>query len=153
MVSDAGATQGKPSCRTVASQGRSWALLACSSIVFLQSEAEVKPTPGASQPSAALTARIALQVRKLQLSRLQESQQLRTACLLPFDFTSLVDGISSGMFTELDDIQEQIESICRDAAEKLAQDLGTGYPLLLSVSRVSDCSLHHCINQTAMLHL
>ena len=70
----------------------------------------------------------ALQIRKTQLSRLQDSQQIRTACLLPFDFTRLVDGISSGMFTELDDIQEQIESACRDAAEKLAQDLGTGAP-------------------------
>ena len=72
---------------------------------------------------------VALQVRKTQLSRLQDSQQIRTACLLPFDFSRLLDGISSGMCTELDDVQEQIESVCRDAAEKLAQDLGTGAPL------------------------
>ena len=67
-----------------------------------------------------------MQVRKVQISRLRDSQQIRTACLLPFDFTRLVDGISSGMCTELEDIQEQIESICREAAEVLAQDLGTG---------------------------
>ncbi len=72
---------------------------------------------------------MALQVRKTQLSRLQDSQQIRTACLLPFDFRRLLDGISSGMCTELDDVQEQIESVCRDAADKLAQDLGTGAPL------------------------
>ena len=67
-----------------------------------------------------------LQVRKLQLSRLQNSQQIRTACILPFDFTRLVEGISSGMCTDLDDIQDQLERICREAADKLAHDLGTG---------------------------
>jgi len=86
---------------------------------------------------------LAKQVRRVQLSRLQESAQIRTACLLPFDFIRLVEGISSGMCTELDDVQEQIESICRDAAEKLAQDLGTGAPLPPSIDLgVASQSLH-----------
>lgn len=67
-----------------------------------------------------------IQVRQIQITRLQDSQQIKTACLLPFDFSRLVEGIGSGMCTELDDVQEQIEGMCREAAEKLAQDLGTG---------------------------
>ena len=132
-------------------EDRSCAILACSSNVSLQSsEGGVKPLLDISRPSAVLTVTGALQVRKLQLSRLQESQQLRTACLLPFDFARLVDGISSGMFTELDDIQEQIESICRDAAEKLAQDLGTGDPLP-SLCPDLQVALHHYIHQTLLV--
>ena len=77
----------------------------------------------------------------------------------PCDFTRLIDGISSSMCTQLDDIQEQIESICRDAAEDLAQDLGTGAPLdsvstvFITVSATvcpEDSRLYVCRSKTGL---
>ena len=66
------------------------------------------------------------QVQEGQTRRLQESQAVRAASLLPIDLANVVVGIEEGRLNDVDAINEEIGSVSRAAADRLAEAQGTG---------------------------
>ena len=68
----------------------------------------------------------AKQVQEAQSRRLDESQAVRAAALLPLDFSALLAGLEDGSLSDLDAITEQLLGLSRAAADRLAEEQGTG---------------------------
>lgn len=94
------------------------------------------------------------QARKTQLGKLQDCQAVIAACVLPVDFTPLVEGLSNGEHEEVDTVVDEIMAVSRSAAERLASDAEAG-AVLFEICRllkhcpqshpsVSSCSSQHC---------
>ena len=66
------------------------------------------------------------QVQEVQSRRLQDSQAVRAASLLPVDLASVVAGIEDGRLNDVDAIDEEILSVSRGAADRLAEAQDTG---------------------------
>ena len=78
------------------------------------------------QCCAALNAPAALQVQEVQSRRLQDSQAVRAASLLPVDWASVVGSIEEGRLNDVDAITDEILAVSRAAADHLAEAQGTG---------------------------
>ena len=87
-------------------------------------------------------AALAGQVQEAQSKRLDESQAVRAAALLPLDLSALHAGLEDGSLAELDAITERVLVLSRAAADRLAEQQGTG--------TVTRCTLQACAGECSV---